>query len=169
MKANPSFPQHPVRFLQPKLPSQEELANVLGIVLALLLVVATVWAVFPSRSNPVPAEAGLELILSGAVTNTLSLGADELKTAQCSLTGFQLASTQGAAFPLTLAFRAPASANGAFYLLGSSDTFTLNLNGTAYTLLSGTVTTTPGVYTFNASLVDTQSQPLQLSGRLSCP
>ncbi len=163
------------RFLEPKLPSQEDVANTLGIVLVLLLVVATVWAVFPSRSGSVPAqpEAGLELALSGVVSSTLNLSANELRTMQCGPTGFQLESIQTTAFPLRLAFNAPASvnsgANSTFYTLGSNSTLALSIDGAAYTLLSGTVTTSPGLKTFNASFVDAQSQPLQLSGRLSCP
>ena len=159
------------RFLEPKLPSQEELANTLGVVLTLLLIVAAVWAIFPDSSSTVPAkpEAGLELVLSGVVSSTTTLGANELQTVQCSPTGFQLASTQRAAFPFTLAFNAPTSANSSFYVLGSNSALALNVDGAAYTLLSGTVTTSPGVYTFNASFVDAQSQPLQLSGRLTCP
>ena len=165
-----SFTHRP-RFLQPKLPSQEELANTLGVVLTLMLVIAAVWAVFPNRNSTVPAqpEAGLELVLSGVVSSTATLGSSELQTVQCSPTGFRLASTQATAFPLTLAFSAPASANGSFYILGSNRAFRLNLDGAAYTLLSGTVTASPGVYAFNASFIDAQSQPLQLSGRLSCP
>ena len=164
------FSRYP-RFLQPKLPSPEELANTLGIVLSLLLIVAAVWAVFPKQTSVAPAQpgAGLELALSGVVSGTVSLSANELATVQCSPKGFQLVSTQATAFPLTLAFSAPASANGSFYTLGSNSTLTLNIDGAAYTLLSGTVTTSPGLYTFNASFVDAQSQPLQLSGRLSCP
>ncbi len=157
-------------FPQPKLPSQESLTNTLGIILALMLVFATVWAIL-SRNNPAPvqAEAGLELALSGVAASTTTLGANELQRVQCSPTGFQVASTQATAVPLTMSFNAPASANSSFYTLGSDSALTLELDGTPYTLLSGTVTTTPGVRTFNASFVDVQSQPLQLSGRLSCP
>ena len=172
MKATYTRPfPHRSRFLQPKLPSQEDLANTLGIVLVLLLVIATVWAVFPNRSSTTQAqpEAGLELALSGVVSSNAALGANELQTIQCSPAGFQLTSTQATAFPLAMSFNAPASANGSFYTLGSNSTLALNIDGAAYTLLSGTVTTTPGGYTFNASFVDTQSQPLQLSGRLTCP
>ena len=158
------------RFLQPKLPSQEELADTLGVVLALLLVIGTIWAIFPEpRSTPAQPTAGLELVLSGVVSSTATLGADEFQTLQCSPTGFRLASTQTTAFPLTLAFNAPVSANGSYYVLGSNSTLTLKIDGATYTLLSGTVTTSLGVYTFNASFIDAQSQPLQLSGRLSCP
>ena len=159
------------RFLQPKLPSQEELADTLGVILALMLIVATIWAIFPEPRSTAPTqpEAGLELVLSGVVSSTATLGADELQTLQCSPTGFRLMSTQTTAFPLTLAFNAPASANSSYYILGSNSTLALEIDGSPYTLLSGTVTTSPGVYTFNASFVDAQSQPLQLSGRLSCP
>ena len=158
-------------FPQPKLPSQEDLANTLGIVLTLLLVIATVWAVFPkpSRAAPVQPRAGLELILSGVVSGNATLSATDLQTVQCSPAGFRLVSTQATTFPLTMSFNAPVTANSSFYVLGSNSALTLTLGGAAYTLLSGTVTTAPGTYTFNASFVDTQSQPLQLSGRLSCP
>lgn len=171
MKATYTRPfPHRSRFLQPKLPSQEDLANTLGIVLTLALVVAAVWAIFPNRSSAAPAtpEAGLELVLSGVVSGTATLGQSELQTAQCSPTGFQVAGTQTTAFPLKMSFNAPALANSTFYTLGSNSALTLELDGAAYTLLSGTVVTAPGVYTFNASFVDAQSQPLQLSGRLSC-
>lgn len=172
MKATYTRPfPHRSRFLQPKLPSQEDLANTLGIVLVLMLVIATVWAIFPEPRGvtPVQPEAGLELAFSGVVSSTTTLDSNELQTVQCSPTGFQLASTQATAFPLTMSFNAPASANDSFYTLGLRSTLALNIDGAAYTLLSGTVTTAPGVYTFNASFIDAQSQPLQLSGRLSCP
>ena len=168
------FIRHP-RFLQPKLPSQADLADTLGVVLALLLIVAAVWAIFPEPRSTAPAQprAGLELALSGVVSSSDMFGADALQTLQCSPTGFRLASKEATAFPLSLAFNAPAaantSANSTFYTLGSNSTLALSIDGSPYTLLSGTVTTTPGVYTFNASFVDAQSQPLQLSGRLSCP
>ena len=163
------FTRHP-RFLQPKLPSQDELANTLGVVLALMLFVAAVWAIFPDRSSTVPAkpEARLELVLSGVVASTTTLGANELQDVQCSPNGFQVASTQATAFPLTLAFNAPALANSSYYVLGSNSTLALKIDGAAYILLSGTVTTSPGIYTFSTSFVDAQSQPLQLSGRLNC-
>ncbi len=172
MKATYTRPfPHRSRFLGPKLPSQEDLANTLGIVLALMLVIATAWAIFPEPNSAVPMEpeTGLELALSGVVASTATLSPDELQTVQCSAAGFQVASTQTTAFPLTMRFDAPAGASSTFYTLGSNSALALNIDGATYTLLSGAVTTSPGVYTFNASFVDAQGQPLQLSGRLSCP
>ena len=174
MKTAPtrSFPRQPNYY--PRVPGPEasnrgaEIA--LGVALTLALLGA-VWYVFLAAGQeitPTVPEARLELLLSGAVTSSLSLGAPELKTMQCSPSGFQLSSVSGVAFPLELAFSAPASANSTFYVLGSNSDFALKLNGANYTLLSGTVTTSPGIRSFNASLVDAQSQPLQLSGRLVC-
>lgn len=154
----------------PQLPrSGVETALIAALVLTLLG--TATWYLLRTQPVVTPAapEARLELLLSGAVTSSLSLGAPELKTVQCSPSEFRLASTPGVAFPLEVAFSAPASANGTFYVLGSRDNLTLNVSSTAYTLLSGTVTTTPGIRTFNASFTDAQGQPLQLSGRLVCP
>ncbi len=163
------------RFSPPKLPSQG-VENTLAIVALVLLVFGTaVWYVsFATRNGAVPVtdpKAGLELVFSGAVTSTLSLAADELKAVRCSPNGFQLESTRETAFPLELAFSGAAGrANSSYHnILGSNSTFSLRVNGTAYTLLSGTVTFTQGVHTFNASLINAQSQPLQVSGRLLCP
>lgn len=161
------------RFSPPKLPLQR-IENALAIVLALVVLGTAVWYVpFATRNGAVPVtapKAGLELVFSGAVTSTLSLAADELKAVRCSPNGFQLESTRETAFPLELAFSGAAGkANSSYQILGSNSTFSLRVNGTAYTLLSGTVTLTQGVHTFNASLVNAQSQPLQLSGRLLCP
>ena len=173
MKTAParSFPRpsyHP-RFPGPELPRRGvEIA--LGLVLVAALFGAAWLIVWTAQKETTPAapEARLELLLSGAVTSSLSLGAPELKTVQCSPSSFSLAAP-GAAFPLTLAFSAPASANATFYVLGSNSNFTLKLNGAVYTLVSGTVTISPSVRTFNALFTDAQSQPLQLSGRLTCP
>lgn len=158
----------------PHLPSPElprravEIA--LGLVLVLALLGAAWFIVWTAQKETTPAvpEARLELLLSGAVTSSLSLDTSELKTVQCSPSAFSLAAP-GTAFPLAAAFNAPASADGAFYVLGSKGDFTLRVNGAVYTLVSGTVTSSPGVRTFNASFTDAQSQPLQLSGRLVCP
>lgn len=159
-----------------KLPGFRQFENALFITLALALFGAAVWYSFrlAARNDVAPPanpEARLELILSGTLSGSLSLGAAELKTVRCDPSGFQLASTQRAAYPLTLSFRgAPGSAeNYAYYALGSGSDFRLKVNGTRYTLLSGTVTASPGERTFNASLLDAQSQPLQVSGRLTCP
>lgn len=157
----------------PHLPSPRMPKRGVEIALAVTLLFAlftAAWFLTQSRQEVVPAtpEARLELLLSGVVTSSLSVGADQLSV-QCSPSGFQLTSTEGTAFPLTLAFNAPASANATFYVLGSKGDFALRLNGADYTLVSGTVTTTPGARTFNASFVDAQSQPLQLNGRLTCP
>jgi hypothetical protein len=129
-----------------------------------------------ARNDAMPAAspdpgARLELILSGTLSGSLSLGAAELKTVQCSASGFQLASTRETAYPLRLSFRgAPGRAESyAYYALGSGGDFKLKVGSTSYTLLSGTVTASPGARTFNASLLDAQSQPLQVSGRLVCP
>lgn len=158
----------------PHLPSPQVPNRGVEIALTVTLLFAlfgTAWYLAQGRQEVTPAapEARLELLLSGTVTSSLSLGASELRTVQCSPSGFQLASTKGGAFPFTLAFNAPASANGTFYVLGSKSNFTLKLNGAVYTLVSGTVTTKPGIRTFNASFTDAQSQPLFISGRLNCP
>lgn len=155
----------------PHLPSPRMPKRGVEIALAVTLLFAlftAAWFLTQSRQEVVPAtpEARLELLLSGVVTSSLSVGADQLSV-QCSPSGFQL-STAGTAFPLALAFDAPTSANATFYVLGSRDNLTLTLNGAVYTLVSGTVTTTPGARTFNASFIDAQSQPLQLNGRLRC-
>lgn len=157
----------------PRLPSPQipkrgvEVALTVTLLFALFI---AAWYLAQGRQEVVLAtpEARLELLLSGAVTSSLSLGADEVSV-QCGPSGFQLASTEGTTFPLTLAFNAPASANATFYVLGSRGDFSLTLNGAVYTLVSGTVTTTPGARIFNASFTDAQSQPLQLNGRLVCP
>lgn len=172
IRSSPRRSTHAPRFGQPKLPPQR-VENALAIVLT-LVILGTVLShtLLTPRNDAAPTanpEAGLELVLSGAVTSTLSLGADELKTMRCSPSGFSL-DTAETPFPLELAFSGtPGKANGSHYILGSRGTFSLRVNGTAYTLLSGTVTFSQGVRTFNASLVNTQSQPLQLSGRLLCP
>ena len=164
-----SHPSYYPRFPGSGVPSRgTEIA--LGLMLVFALFGAVWFIVWTAQQETTPAapEARLELLLSGAATSSLSLGAPELKTVQCSPSGFSLAAP-GAAFPLMLAFNAPTSANGTFYVLGSSSDFTLRLNGVVYTLASGTVTTSPGVRTFNASFTDAQSQPLFISGRLNCP
>ncbi len=157
----PDFPHLP----SPRLPKR---AAEMALTVTLLALFAAAWFLTQSRQEVVPAtpEARLEPLLSGVVTSSLSVGADQLSV-QCSPSGFQL-STAGTAFPLALAFDAPTSANATFYVLGSRDDLTLTLNGAVYTLVSGTVTTTPGARTFNASFIDAQSQPLQLNGRLRC-
>lgn len=173
IRSSPRRSTHAPRFGQPKLPSQE-VENALAIVLTLVILgTVLLYALLTPRNDATPVanpETGLELVLSGAVTSTLSLGADELKTVRCSPSGFSLESTAKTAFPLQLAFSGvPGEAGGSHYILGSRGTFSLRVNGTAYTLLSGIVTFRQGVRTFNASLVNAQSQPLQLSGRLLCP
>lgn len=173
IRSSPRRSTHAPRFGQPKLPSQR-VENALAIVLVLVIFGTVLsYALLIPRNDATPAanpEAGLELVLSGAVTSTLSLGADELNTVRCSPSGFSLKSTADTAFTLQLAFSGvPGEANGSYHILGSRGAFSLRVNGTAYTLLSGTVTFSQGVRTFNASLVNTQSQPLQLSGRLLCP
>jgi hypothetical protein len=161
-----------------RLPNTREVETTLLIALSAALFSAALWYSlrFAARNDAVPAaspapEVRLELILSGALSGSLNLGAAELKTVQCSASGFQLASTREAAYPLRLSFRgAPGRAESyAYYALGSGGDFKLKVGGTPYTLLSGTVTASPGERTFNASLLDAQSQPLQLSGRLTCP
>ncbi len=173
IRSSPHCSTHAPRFGQPKLPSQE-VENLLAIVL-MLVILGTVlsYTLLTLRNDAAPTAnpgAGLELVLSGAVTSTLSLGADELNTVRCSPSGFRLESTRETPFPLELAFSGvPGEAGGSHYILGSRDTFSLRVNGTAYILVSGTVTFRQGVRTFNASLVNVQSQPVQLSGRLLCP
>ncbi len=175
IRSSPRRSSYTPRFGQPKLPPQG-VENALAIVFTLIILgMALSYALLTPRNAATPVVnpgVGLELVLSGAVTSTLSLDTDELKTVRCSPTGFHLESARATAFPLGLSFSgAPGgvSTNGAFYALGSRGDFTLKLNGTPYTLLSGTVTTSPRLHTFNASLVDAQSQPLQVSGRLVCP
>ena len=163
-----------------RLPTTREIETALLIALSVALFGTATWYSlrFAARNDAAPAaspdpEARLELILSGALSGSLSLGAAELKTVRCSASGFQLASTQRVAYPLTLSFRGALgrAERYAYYALGSGGDFKLKVSGTPYTLLSGTVTASPEArtFTFNASLVDTQSQPLQVSGRLVCP
>lgn len=161
-----------------RLPSIREVKTALLIALSVALFGAAVWYSlrFAARDGAAPAaspdpEVRLELILSGTLSGSLSLGAAELRTVQCSASGFQLASTQRAAYPLRLSFRGAAGSTEsyAYYALGSGGDFKLKVGGTPYTLLSGTVTASPGERAFNASLLDAQSQPLQVSGRLTCP
>lgn len=161
-----------------RLPTTREVENVLLIALSVALFGAVLWYSlrFAARNDaalaasPAP-EARLELILSGALSGSLSLGAAELETVRCDASGFQLASTQRVAYPLRLSFRGATGGTEsyAYYALGSGGNFKLKVGGTPYTLLSGTVTASPGERTFNASLLDAQSQPLQVSGRLTCP
>lgn len=166
------------------LPSTRQVETALRIALALVLFGTAVWyllwlaardgAVSPA-APPAEPEAGLELLLSGAVTSSLSLGAAEMADlkaglVRCDALGFRIASPSGAAFPLELTFSGiPEDASGSLYTLGSRGDVTLRVSGAPYTLLSGTLTTTPGGHTFYASFVDARSQPLQLSGRLVCP
>jgi len=166
---------------RPGLPRTRHVETALRITLALVLSGTAVWfwlaapngAVFPATLSAEP-EAGLELLLSGAVTSSLSLGAAEMADLEaglvrCDASGFRIASPPGAAFPLELTFSGIPEDAGSLYTLGSRGDVTLRVSGVPYTLLSGTLTTTPGGHTFYASFVDARSQPLQLSGRLVCP
>lgn len=143
--------------------------------LAALLLGAALWHVVTltdETAATLVAPARLELILSGALTDTLSSGERDFKTLRCGPSGFALETSNGAALPLKLTFSSiAAQSSGGYQVLGSnSDSdLTLQLGGTPYTLLSGSVTSSAGLYTFNAFLVDAQSQPLFISGRLNCP
>lgn len=159
-------------------PTTREVETTLHIVLAVALFSAALWYSLrlAARNDALPAASPdpverLELILSGTLSGNLSLGTAELETVRCDASGFQLTSTQRVAYPLTLSFRgAPGGAESyAYYALGSGSNFKLKVGGTPYTLLSGTVTASLGARTFNASLLDAQRQPLQVSGRLTCP
>lgn len=172
------------RLPRPGLPSTGQVETALRITLALVVFETAAWylvwlaarndAEFPAKP-PAEPEAGLELLLSGAVTSSLSLGAAEMADLEaglvrCDASGFRIASPPGAAFPLELTFSGiPEDASSSLYTLGSRGDVTLRISGAPYTLLSGTLTTTPGGHTFYASFVDARSQPLQLSGRLVCP
>ena len=178
---------HRPRLPRPKLPSTRQVETALRVTLALVVFGTAVWylvwlaardgAVSPAASLTAPAaepKAGLELLLSGAVTSSLSLGAAELAgleagLVRCDASGFRIASPPGAAFALELTFSGIPKDASSLYTLGSRDDVTLRVSGAPYTLLSGTLTTTPGGHTFYGSFVDARSQPLQLSGRLVCP
>lgn len=141
--------------------------------IAALLLGAALWYVvtLPYETAAAPAApARLELILSGALTDTLSSGERDLKTMHCGPSGFVLETSHGAVLPLKLTFSSTAAqGSGGYQVLGANSDLTLQLGGTPYTLLSGSVTSSPGLRTFNASFVDAQSQPLFISGRLNCP
>lgn len=141
--------------------------------LVVLLLGAALWhvATLPDEAAAAPAApARLELLLSGALTDTLSLGKSDLKTMHCGPSGFALETRLGAALPLKLTFDStPAQGSDSYQALDSASVLTIQLGGTPYTLLDGSVISSPGLRTFNASLVDVQSQPLLVSGRFTCP
>jgi hypothetical protein len=168
-----------------RLPRTRQVRDALRLTLALVLFGTGVWWSFwhAAQGDAPPAQvpaAGLELVLSGALTGPLSLSEAELRDVRCGASGFRVVSSQTVVFPLELTFTGVATemagkrseeipAAASYYVLGSEGELTLSLDRTTYTLLSGTVTTAPGGWRFSASLIDAQSQPLQLSGRLVCP
>lgn len=120
--------------------------------------------------NPVVRpQPGLELILSGVLTSNLSFRADDLSEIRCTPSGFTVQSLGHNVTPIELSLSGLRGEPGSYELLGSNSTLALTAAGARYTLQSGNVTTSPGLRTFTASLTDAQSQPLQISGRLSCP
>lgn len=175
---------HAPGFWTPKLPSTRQVQNALHLTLALVLFGTALWYLVwrgeQNRALPTAApEARLELILSGALTGSLSLGEAELRSVRCDASSFQAASPREAVFPLELAFTGVAAERAgkrlgkasaaSYYVLGSRNELILRVDETSYTLLSGAVTPAPGAWRFSASFVDALSQPLQLSGRLVCP
>lgn len=178
------FSRPTARRPRPKLPSTRQVETALRITLALVVFGTVAWYLLwlatrdgavPPTASPAEPEAGLELLLSGVVTSSLSLGTAEMADLKagpvwCDASGFRIASPPGAAFPLELTFSGiPEDAGSSLYTLGSRSDVTLRVSGAPYTLLSGTLTTTPGGHTFYGLFVDARSQPLQLSGRLVCP
>lgn len=167
---------HTPRF-RPKLPNTRQVENALHLTLALVLFGTALWYLVwhgqENRALPASApEARLELVFSGVLTGPLSLGEAELRRVRCDASSFEVASPQGAVFPLELAFTGVPGADSestSYYVLGSSGELTLRVDRASYNLLSGTVTRTPDAWRFSASFVDAQSGPLQLSGRLVCP
>lgn len=141
---------------------------------AALLLGSAFWYLFTPR-NAASTEivrtpqAGLELVLSGVLTSNLSFRADDLSELRCTPSGFSAQSLGDTVTPIALSFAGTGSETGSYELLDSSSALTLTAAGARYTLQSGSVSTAPGLRTFNASLIDAQGQPLQLSGRLSCP
>ncbi len=159
----------------PKLPSTRHVEVALRIALVFVLFGTALWYALWLAAHPNPAPtsgpgAG-ELILSGAVTT--SLGAHDFEKVQCGPLSFQLETARHGPFPLELNFTAPptaALASGSYYLLGSGEeSFTLKVGDNAFTLLSGTLLVEPHVRSFSASLIDENSQPLWVSGRVQCP
>lgn len=170
-----TIPRSPASFF-PHSPGEQPdsyLIKPLLYLLAMLLLGAALWhvATLPDETAVAPAaSARLELILSGVLTDTLSLGKSDLKTMHCGPSGFALETRSGAALPLKPHFSStPAQGSDSYQVLDSASDLRLQLGGTFYTLLDGSVTSSPGLHTFNASLVDVQGQPLLVSGRFTCP
>lgn len=140
--------------------------------LAALLFSAALWhvATLPDEATAArAAPARLELILSGALTDTLSLGKSNLKTMTCGPSGFALETRPGAALSLKLTFEgAPARTSGSRRTLGPDGNLTLRVGGTLYVLMGGSATSTPELRTFNASFADPLGLPLLVNGRLVC-
>ena len=170
-----AIPRNPASFF-PHGPGEHPdryLVKPLLYLLAALLLGAALWHVATRPDEPAAAPAAparLELILSGVLTDTLSLGGSDLETMNCGPSGFTLETRPGTALPLELTLSTTtAQGSGGLQVLGSNRKLTLQLGGSPYTLLGGSVTSSPGVRIFNASFVDGQSQPLLISGRLNCP
>lgn len=166
--------KYPHAVSRPKLPQQIEVALRIVLVLALFGIAPgyVLWLVArPTPPSTLSPRAGLELLLSGAVTT--SLETHDFGTVQCSSSSFHLETAQSAPFPLELNVKVPVTAtlaSGSYYLLGSGkSSFTLKVVDNTFTLLSGTLIVEPNVRSFSASLIDDDSQPLWVAGRVQCP
>lgn len=163
---------------RPNYPKRADNVTPFAVLLALtLFAVGLYFAAQRPVYAPQPvAEPRLELALSGVLTSQVSLSENDFASVRCTPTGFYLKSVSGfAPMGLELRFQGPENrAQNATYLLGAGvgpltlKTVYGSASSSSFSSHSGSVTKSAGAFIFSASLTDAYSQPLLVSGRLSC-